>query len=139
MKRAAGFALAAAALAASSCGGDVLTIWKVSGIAGTRPPTCYKGGKITDTTQTTTTAQTYIGDWELYSASNGKFELHVGTVKEGAGGAQDTVYIGTSSGGAYTFDGLTNDLVFTGDPTAPTTIFLKKLASGLKESRGMSV
>ena len=122
MKRALGFVLVTvAALWAVGCGGDPLTIWKVQGIAGTKDPSCYKGGKVTDTSSVTTTAQTYIGDWEMYTAAGGKYELHLGPVKLGANPATNTVLVGAVSGGKYTFDGLTNDIVMTGDPAAPTT------------------
>ena len=91
----------AAALSATSCGGgSTLSIWKVSSIVGDKPASCYPGGKITDFPPPTTTIETYQGDWELYQASKGTYQLRIDT----------KVYDGTDKGGgAYSFEGLKSD------------------------------
>ncbi|MBI5546751.1 MAG: hypothetical protein HY901_22945 [Deltaproteobacteria bacterium] len=116
----------AAGLLASSCGGEILSIWKVSIIEGSKPASCFKDGKPTSTTTETTTIHSYAGNWELYAAAGDKFQLRIG----------DMVLDGTANGDAYTFQGLTTESVkdrlenTTMTLTASTEIFITMNISG---------
>ena len=85
-----------AGLALAGCGGSPLSVWKVSWLAGEVPASCYKDGKITETTTEKTTIETYAGNWELYKAAKGTYQLRIG---------EETVLDGTESGGTFEFAG----------------------------------
>ena len=121
MKRALGTALVTGLLAFAGCSSpQPLTVWKVSSLKGAKPASCYVDGKITDTDVQTTTVETYVGEWELYDAPNGKYELHVA----GSGGTD--VYSGDLKSATYTFLGETTDAK-SDKPTNPNTTVTVKV------------
>ena len=109
MKKILGIAMVAG-LALAACGGSPLSIWKVSLIEGAKPATCFKDGKITDTKTDQTTIETYAGNWELYAAAKGTYQLRIGDA---------VVLDGAESGGVYEFSG-TKTLTVVDKPDSPT-------------------
>jgi len=110
MKKTLGLALVAALAMAGCGGGSPLSVWKVSMIAGAKPASCFKDGKITDTKTEQTTIETYVGLWEMYPASNGTYQLRI---------SDEMVLDGSANGGTYEFTG-TKSVIVVDRPENPT-------------------
>jgi hypothetical protein len=95
----------------AGCGSDS-PIWEVSETDGTKPASCYPGGKLPQMVTTTMGVETSVGPWEIYDGSDNKAYLLLAD--------KTTVLDGTKSDG-YAFQGTTTTTDTVDPPVSITT------------------